>query len=169
MVIEVLLREDRGGAVAKAASGGERAMTKITTEHLARSACVYIRQSTGRPGSRIIMRADGRQYGLVDRAKPALAGANVEVIDDDLGRLRWRHIAPSRLRAAARNDLRRARIGAVARDRGVASCPQWAATWPYADRVSVDWSATLIVGPGRKSTILAIPTIGLLLGNGRAR
>jgi len=41
----VLLREI-AAALAKAASRGGAAMTKITTEHLARRACVYIRQST---------------------------------------------------------------------------------------------------------------------------
>jgi DNA invertase Pin-like site-specific DNA recombinase len=59
-------------------------MTKITAEHLARSACVYIRQSTAdqllhNPESR------RRQYGLADRARQ-LGWTRVEVIDDDLGR-----------------------------------------------------------------------------------
>src|SRR5215470_18488093 len=40
IIIEVLLREI-AAALAKAASG-RAAMTKITAEHLARSACVYI-------------------------------------------------------------------------------------------------------------------------------
>jgi DNA invertase Pin-like site-specific DNA recombinase len=59
-------------------------MTKITAEHLARSGCVYIRQSTAdqllhNPESR------RRQYGLADRARQ-LGWTRVEVIDDDLGR-----------------------------------------------------------------------------------
>src|SRR6266576_1032419 len=59
-------------------------MTKITTEHLTRSACVYIRQSTA---DQLAHNHESRrrQYGLVDRAKQ-LGWSNVEVIDDDLGR-----------------------------------------------------------------------------------
>src|SRR6202051_1922044 len=59
-------------------------MTKITTEHLARNACVYIRQSTA---DQLAHNHESRrrQYGLVDRAKQ-LVWSNVEVIDDDLGR-----------------------------------------------------------------------------------
>src|SRR5712692_9388565 len=59
-------------------------MTKITTEHLARNACVYIRQSTA---DQLAHNHESRrrQYGLVDRAKQ-LGWSNVEVIDDDLGR-----------------------------------------------------------------------------------
>ena len=59
-------------------------MTKITADHLARGAFVYIRQSTAdqllhNPESR------RRQYGLADRARQ-LGWTTVEVIDDDLGR-----------------------------------------------------------------------------------
>jgi DNA invertase Pin-like site-specific DNA recombinase len=59
-------------------------MTKITADHLGRSAFVYVRQSTGdqllhNPESR------RRQYGLADRARQ-LGWTTVEVIDDDLGR-----------------------------------------------------------------------------------
>jgi len=59
-------------------------MTKITADHLGRSAFVYIRQSTAdqllhNPESR------RRQYGLADRARQ-LGWTMVEVIDDDLGR-----------------------------------------------------------------------------------
>jgi DNA invertase Pin-like site-specific DNA recombinase len=59
-------------------------MTKITADHLGRSAFVYIRQSTAdqllhNPESR------RRQYGLADRARQ-LGWITVEVIDDDLGR-----------------------------------------------------------------------------------
>jgi DNA invertase Pin-like site-specific DNA recombinase len=59
-------------------------MTKITTEHLARNACVYVRQSTA---DQLAHNHESRrrQYGLVDRAKQ-LGWSNVEVIDDDLGR-----------------------------------------------------------------------------------
>ena len=59
-------------------------MTKITTEHLARRACVYIRQSTA---DQLAHNHESRrrQYGLVDRAKQ-LGWSNVDVIDEDLGR-----------------------------------------------------------------------------------
>src|SRR6202521_1003308 len=59
-------------------------MTKITTEHLARNACVYIRQSTA---DQLAHNHESRrrQYGLADRAKQ-LGRSNVEIIDDDLGR-----------------------------------------------------------------------------------
>src|ERR1700726_4627536 len=57
---------------------------KITPDHLARGAFIYIRQSTvdqlaNNHGSR------RRQYGLADRAR-ALGWTDVTVIDDDLGR-----------------------------------------------------------------------------------
>ena len=59
-------------------------MNKITAEHLARDAYVYVRQSTAdqllnNPESR------RRQYALVERAR-SLGWENVVVIDDDLGR-----------------------------------------------------------------------------------
>ena len=59
-------------------------MNKITAEHLARDAYVYVRQSTAdqllnNPESR------RRQYALVERAR-SLGWENVIVIDDDLGR-----------------------------------------------------------------------------------
>lgn len=59
-------------------------MNKIRAEHLARTACVYIRQSTfdqvqNNRESRL------RQYSLADRAR-ALGWPDVAVIDDDLGR-----------------------------------------------------------------------------------
>src|ERR1700757_344511 len=59
-------------------------MNKITPEHLAREAYVYVRQSTAdqllnNPESR------RRQYALVTRAR-ALGWQNVVVIDEDLGR-----------------------------------------------------------------------------------
>ena len=59
-------------------------MTKITAEHLARSAYVYIRQSTA---DQLIhnLESQRRQYGLADRARQ-LGWTEVEVIDDDLGR-----------------------------------------------------------------------------------
>src|SRR5260370_28331561 len=58
-------------------------MNKITADHLARRACVYIRQST--PGQvQHNLESQRRQYGLVDRAS-ALGWQDIEVIDDDLG------------------------------------------------------------------------------------
>ncbi len=59
-------------------------MNKITAEHLARDAYVYVRQSTpdqllNNPESR------RRQYALVERAH-SLGWENVIVVDDDLGR-----------------------------------------------------------------------------------
>ena len=59
-------------------------MSKITAEHLQRSAWVYIRQST--PDQLVHnLESQRRQYGLADRAKQ-LGWTTVEVIDDDLGR-----------------------------------------------------------------------------------
>jgi DNA invertase Pin-like site-specific DNA recombinase len=59
-------------------------MTRITAEHLARSAQVYIRQSTA---DQLMHNQESqrRQYGLADRARQ-LGWHTVEVIDDDLGR-----------------------------------------------------------------------------------
>jgi hypothetical protein len=59
-------------------------MTKITAEHLARSAYVYIRQST--PGQLVHNHESRRrQYTLADRARQ-LGWTSVEIVDDDLGR-----------------------------------------------------------------------------------
>jgi DNA invertase Pin-like site-specific DNA recombinase len=59
-------------------------MTKITADHLARGAFVYIRQSTA---DQLVHNQESRrrQYGLADHAKQ-LGWATVEVVDDDLGR-----------------------------------------------------------------------------------
>ena len=59
-------------------------MTKITADHLSRTAFVYIRQSTA---DQLVHNQESRwrQYGLTDRAKQ-LGWATVEVVDDDLGR-----------------------------------------------------------------------------------
>jgi len=58
-------------------------MNKITADHLARRACVYIRQST--PGQvQHNLESQRRQYALVDRAR-ALGWKDIDVIDDDLG------------------------------------------------------------------------------------
>src|SRR5271165_234484 len=59
-------------------------MTKITPDHLARGAFVYVRQSTP---DQLVHNQESlrRQYGLASRAKE-LGWATVEVVDDDLGR-----------------------------------------------------------------------------------
>src|SRR5258708_16151894 len=59
-------------------------MSKITTEHLARGAYVYIRQSTA---DQLMHNHESRrrQYALADRARQ-LGWTTVEEIDDDLGR-----------------------------------------------------------------------------------
>ncbi len=84
-------------------------MSKITTEHLARSAYVYIRQSTA---DQLTHNHESRrrQYGLADRAQQ-LGWTDVKVIDDDLGRSGGGIARPGfeRLLAA----ICEARVGAV--------------------------------------------------------
>ncbi|HZD64211.1 MAG TPA: recombinase family protein [Xanthobacteraceae bacterium] len=84
-------------------------MSKITTEHLARSAYVYIRQSTA---DQLTHNHESRrrQYGLANRAKQ-LGWTKVEVVDDDLGRSGGGIARPGfeRLLAA----ICEARVGAV--------------------------------------------------------
>jgi DNA invertase Pin-like site-specific DNA recombinase len=58
-------------------------MNKITSEHLSRKACVYIRQSTPDQVQHNL-ESQRRQYGLVNHAR-SLGWQDVEVIDDDLG------------------------------------------------------------------------------------
>ena len=58
-------------------------MNKITADHLARRACVYIRQSTPEQ-VRHNLESQRRQYSLRDRAR-TLGWQDIEVIDDDLG------------------------------------------------------------------------------------
>ena len=84
-------------------------MTKITAEHLARSACVYIRQSTA---DQLAHNHESRrrQYGLVDRAKQ-LGWSNVDVIDDDLGRSGGGTVRPGFERLLA--TICDSRVGAV--------------------------------------------------------
>jgi DNA invertase Pin-like site-specific DNA recombinase len=59
-------------------------MTKITPEHLVRTAFVYVRQSTA---DQLVHNQESRrrQYGLADRARQ-LGWSKVVVVDDDLGR-----------------------------------------------------------------------------------
>src|SRR5436309_10477244 len=59
-------------------------MTKITPEHLARNAIVYIRQSSPHQVANNL-ESQRRQYGLVERGR-VLGWSDVQVIDDDLGR-----------------------------------------------------------------------------------
>lgn len=56
---------------------------KITSQHLERTACVYIRQSTLQQAQNNL-ESSRRQYALEDRAR-ALGFKSVVVIDDDLG------------------------------------------------------------------------------------
>jgi DNA invertase Pin-like site-specific DNA recombinase len=58
-------------------------MNKITADHLARRACVYVRQSTPNQVQHNL-ESQRRQYALVDHAR-ALGWQDVDVIDDDLG------------------------------------------------------------------------------------
>ncbi len=58
-------------------------MSKINAEHLARSAYVYVRQSTA-DQLRNNHESRRRQYALADRAR-LLGWTEVVVIDDDLG------------------------------------------------------------------------------------
>ena len=58
-------------------------MNKITADHLARRACVYVRQSTP-VQVRHNLESKRRQYSLVDRAR-ALGWQDIDVIDNDLG------------------------------------------------------------------------------------
>src|ERR1700680_400781 len=84
-------------------------MIKITADHLARGAFVYIRQSTP---DQLVHNQESRrrQYGLADRAKQ-LGWATVEIVDDDLGRSGGGIARPGfeRLLAA----ICEARVGAV--------------------------------------------------------
>src|ERR1035437_6044360 len=58
-------------------------MNNITADHLARRACVYVRQST--PGQvQNNLESQRRQYALDDRAR-SLGWQDIDVIDDDLG------------------------------------------------------------------------------------
>jgi len=59
-------------------------MTRITPDHLARDAVVYVRQSSAFQVTHNL-ESQRRQYGLADRAKQ-LGWTDVEVIDEDLGR-----------------------------------------------------------------------------------
>ena len=68
-------------------------MNKITADHLARRACVYIRQSTPEQ-VRHNLESKRRQYGLVDRAR-ALGWQDIDVIDDDLGSRDPESVAPA--------------------------------------------------------------------------
>src|SRR5215210_7268206 len=65
---------------------GERAVEKITSEHLRRDAYLYVRQSTLRQVLENTTSTD-RQYGLRQRAIAlGWAAEQIVVVDDDLGR-----------------------------------------------------------------------------------
>src|SRR5271166_5110725 len=74
-----MLRQEAKGCTIKG-----RTMSKITAEHLARSANVYVRQSTSYQVAHNL-ESQRRQYGLVERGHQ-LGWSDVKVIDDDLGR-----------------------------------------------------------------------------------
>jgi excisionase family DNA binding protein len=59
-------------------------MSKITSEHLARAAYIYVRQSTA---YQVVnnLESQRRQYGLAERARE-LGWDDVQLVDDDLGR-----------------------------------------------------------------------------------
>ena len=58
-------------------------MNKVTSEHLSRTAIVYVRQS--RPHQVVNnLESQRLQYGLVERGRQ-LGWSDVQVIDDDLG------------------------------------------------------------------------------------
>ncbi len=59
-------------------------MTRIADEHLARSAYVYVRQSSNYQVANNL-ESQRRQYGLVERARQ-LGWETVEVVDEDLGK-----------------------------------------------------------------------------------
>jgi excisionase family DNA binding protein len=59
-------------------------MSKITSEHLARAAFVYIRQSTAYQVANNL-ESQRRQYGLVERARQ-LGWDDVQLVDEDLGK-----------------------------------------------------------------------------------
>lgn len=59
-------------------------MNKISTEHLSRQACVYVRQSTFDQVQHNV-ESKRRQYALAERAR-GLGWGDIVVIDDDLGR-----------------------------------------------------------------------------------
>jgi len=59
-------------------------MSKIMPEHLARTAYIYVRQSTA---YQVVnnLESQRRQYGLVDRARQ-LGWDDIQIVDDDLGK-----------------------------------------------------------------------------------
>lgn len=87
-------------------------MTKIGADHLARVACVYVRQSTI---AQTVENSEStrRQYGLVDRAvELGWPRERVEVIDEDLGRSGASTEGRSGFARLA-NEVAGGRIGAV--------------------------------------------------------
>ena len=84
-------------------------MTKITPEHLARNAIVYIRQSSPHQVANNL-ESQRRQYALVARGQQ-LGWSDVQVIDDDLGRSGNGMARPGFERLLAR--ICEGRVGAV--------------------------------------------------------
>src|SRR5215475_15729560 len=81
-------------------------MSKISAEHLQRSACVYIRQSTA---DQLVhnLESQRRQYGLADRAKQ-LGWTTVEIIE-----------AARSSKIVGRGEARRSRLGRVCLGQGI--------------------------------------------------
>ena len=96
-------------------------MSKITSDHLARAAFVYVRQSTA---YQVVnnLESQRRQYGLVERAR-RLGWGDVQVVDDDLGRSGGGTARPGFEKIAGR-DLRRQR-GSGGFIGSLALGPQW--------------------------------------------
>ena len=80
---------------------------KIGVEHLARSAVIYVRQSTM---TQVLgnLESQKRQYALADAARDA-GFASVTVIDEDLGRSGSGLSSPAGLPASRGRGLRRRR------------------------------------------------------------
>jgi len=58
-------------------------MTKISAEHLSRTACIYTRQSTPDQVQNNL-ESQRRQYALAERAR-GLGWKDITIIDEDLG------------------------------------------------------------------------------------
>lgn len=137
-------------------------MTKITTEHLARSACVHIRQSTA---DQLTHNHESRrrQYGLIDRAKQ-LGWSNIDVIDDDLGRSGGGIARPGFKRLLTTIcDGRVGAVLAIEASRLARNGRDW-----HTLMSSVNW-LTRLSSTRTESTILAIPTTGCCLAGHDAR
>ena len=114
---------------------------KITPDHLARAALVYIRQSTL---AQVLsnLESQRRQYALVDAAKAAGFVA-VSVIDDDLGRSVWRD-----------------NLDEVAATIRMAIWCRGAGMIAVLIDVRKGYFLTMIVAPRQSSTVLGVARVG---------